>query len=420
MVEDVALDALVLDPGGDGREAIDLDRDAVGLRLHHAHHHGYVLAHLGVLAQVGQRIAAEGADVGQAAAVGRHLGQFAQLAVGLQQRVLLGLQVVAQQHEALEPSALFLVHEAHAGRVQPQGALDAPPARLEHVAVVAVAFGKQLVGGHGGHRVVPVLHLDGMQRDVLDEAVGVDLRHLDPVADAQHVVGRELGAGHQRQQRVLEHQQQHRRQRAQAGDHPQRRAVQQDGEHQHRPHRAQDQLADLDIALDRARLRPRGGRIGILPGAEHAAEGHEHADPGPGVRQPAHDGDRALGMRHQFYAHGDHRERHRVPEVLVGAAAAQGAVPVLAAAQHQQPVGEIQHDARHHPLDEQRRQHQHADADQRLAPCRVRHIVVQRGDHVLQFLRQHCILLKAPWCRLSDKSAGAPFRGAAAARAGPI
>ncbi|MNS96947.1 hypothetical protein D3C72_1312650 [compost metagenome] len=323
----------------------------------------------------------------------------------------LGLQIIVQQPEAHQPLGFLVGQEAHAGRVDAQGALDAAAARLEHVAVVAVAFRKQLVRGHRGDRVVPVLHLDRMQRDVLHETIGVGLRHFDPVADAQHVVAGQLRAGHQRQQRVLEHQQQHRRQRAQARNHPQRRAVDQDGQHQHGAHRRQNQLADLDIALDGARLRPRGGGIGVLPGTQHAGERHEHADPGARVGQPPDNADGFFRVRHQVDAHRHHGERHRVPQVLVRPAALQRLVPVTPPAQHQHAVRQQQHHARHHPLHEQRGQDQHAHPHQRLRPGLVRHVRIELGDQFFPF-HGHISLTRSKFLKrrletnagLSDKS----------------
>ncbi|MNQ81044.1 hypothetical protein D3C85_960480 [compost metagenome] len=426
MVEDVALDPFVFHPGGHGRKAIDLDRNAVGRGLHHAHHHRHVLAHFRVLLQEGQAIGAEGADVGQPAAVGRHAGQFPHGLVGLGDVLRLGLQVVVQEAKAHQALGFFVGQETHAGRIDAQRALDAPAAGFEHVAVVAIAFREQLVGRHRGNGVVPVLHLDRMQRDVLHETIGVGLRHFDPVADAQHVVAGQLRAGHQRQQRVLEHQQQHRRQRAQARNHPQRRAVDQDGQHQHGAHRRQNQLADLDIALDGARLRPRGGGIGVLPGAQHAGERHEHADPGACMGEPADNAGGLFRVGHQADAHGHHGERHRVPKVLIRPAALQRLVPVAPPAQHQHAVRQQQHHARHHPLHEQRGQHQHAHPHQRLRPGLVRHVRIELGDQFFPF-HGHISLTRSKFLKrlletkagLSDKSGvGAPSRPGNQGRAG--
>ena len=49
-------------------------------------------------------------------------------------------------------------------------------------------------------------HAD-VERDLDHVAVGAGLRHLDPVADVDHVVARDLDARHQRQDRVAEDEQ---------------------------------------------------------------------------------------------------------------------------------------------------------------------------------------------------------------------
>ena len=66
------------------------------------------------------------------------------------------------------------------------------------------------MGRNGGDRLVPVLDLHRVESDFDDVAVRAVLRHLDPVADADHVVAGDLYAGHYRQDRVLEHQHQDR------------------------------------------------------------------------------------------------------------------------------------------------------------------------------------------------------------------
>ena len=63
----------------------------------------------------------------------------------------------------------------------------------------------------------PVLDLHGMERDVDHVAICPVLRHLDPVAHVDHVVAGELDAGDEREDRVAEDQQQHRRHGADAG-----------------------------------------------------------------------------------------------------------------------------------------------------------------------------------------------------------
>jgi hypothetical protein len=67
--------------------------------------------------------------------------------------------------------------------------------------------------------------LHRVQRDVDDVAVRAELRHLDPVADADQVVVRELHARDQRQQRVPEDEQDDRHHRAEPAHEEPRRLV---------------------------------------------------------------------------------------------------------------------------------------------------------------------------------------------------
>jgi len=74
MVEQVALDALVLGPDNGVGKAVDLHRNAMRRRVHDAHHAQHVLADFRVVFQIAQHIGAEGAEVGQPAQVGRVAG----------------------------------------------------------------------------------------------------------------------------------------------------------------------------------------------------------------------------------------------------------------------------------------------------------------------------------------------------------
>ena len=60
VVEYIGLDPFVIGPGGGRREAVDLQRQAVGGRCQLAHHQGHVLANAGVGAQVGIQVGAQG------------------------------------------------------------------------------------------------------------------------------------------------------------------------------------------------------------------------------------------------------------------------------------------------------------------------------------------------------------------------
>src|SRR5690606_10006686 len=253
MIEDVALDALVLYPRSAARKTVNLDRQAFGVRRQRAHHAGHVLVDVGTLLQVGESIRAKRTDIGETAQIGHHGAVSAQLRVGLCHAGALFFEVDVQQSQVLQPRDGFVVDEIDALCIQPQAALDTPPARFLHAAPVLEAFADQPVRRYGGESFVPVLHLDGVQRDVDDIAVGTDLRHFDPVADPQHIVGGELHAGDKRKQGVPKYQQQHRRHGAQTGQQDQRRSVDKYRDDADGGQREDDQLADLYVAFDRAR-----------------------------------------------------------------------------------------------------------------------------------------------------------------------
>ncbi|MNN80209.1 hypothetical protein D3C81_1969210 [compost metagenome] len=83
-----------------------------------AHHQGHVLADLDVLPQVVLHIGAEGAEVGQLAAVDRQAAGLVQLAVPAEQFAFLDLEVAVQQAEAVQPGDILMSEEMHAVLVQ--------------------------------------------------------------------------------------------------------------------------------------------------------------------------------------------------------------------------------------------------------------------------------------------------------------
>ena len=90
-----------------------------------------------------------------------------------------------------------------------------------------------------------------MQRDVDDVAIGLVLGHLDPVADLDHVVSGELDARDQREDRVLEDQQQDRGHRTEAAQEDQRALIEQRRDDDDDRDDSDGQLDELQIALDR-------------------------------------------------------------------------------------------------------------------------------------------------------------------------
>ena len=186
VVEDVALDFLVVDPLFVAAESVDLQRHAKFGGLQLAHHHGQVVVQLGVVVEVGLDVGAEDAQVGLLASV----HDFARVdAVGL---VVFG-DVFLLLGDVVLHQAVMLVFLQHLGRaiadgvhVNVEAARDASSARLRHAAPVGERTGNQRVSGDGGDGVVPVLHLHGGEVDFQDVAIGGT--HHNPVADAEHIV----------------------------------------------------------------------------------------------------------------------------------------------------------------------------------------------------------------------------------------
>ena len=201
--------------------------------------------HLGVVLDVVEEVGPEGADVGQSPQVdGQGLG--ADTGVVLRELAVLVGNVVLKQLELREALDLLVVQEPHRGHVDIDGPLDPPGAILAHPAPVPERPGDEVLRRNRAQGLVPVAHGDGVQGNVHHVAVHVVRGHLHPVAHAHHVVDGNLDARHDRQQRVAEHQQQHRRQCAQAAQQEQDRDFRGIGH---------DHQAGNDIEHKRDRLR---------------------------------------------------------------------------------------------------------------------------------------------------------------------
>jgi hypothetical protein len=147
------------------------------------------------------------------------------------------------------------------GRDHVDRPLDAAAPTLEHAAPVPEAVLEKLVRRDDGDRLVPVLHLHRVQRDVDDIPVGAELRHLDPVADADQIVVGELNAGHERQQRVAEDQRDDRHHRAETADEVPRRLVREPRDDEDDGDDVDHHLRHLHVALDRPHLGGRRSRV---------------------------------------------------------------------------------------------------------------------------------------------------------------
>ena len=216
VVKDVALDFLVVGPLLIAAEGVDLQRHAKLRRLQLSHHHGEVMVQLRVIVEIGLDVGAEDAEVGLLATV-HDLARVDVVGLVVFEDVFFFLgDVVLYQRIML----IFLQHlgraVANGVHVDVDAAGDASSTRLRHASPVGEGSRNQRVGRDGSDGVIPVLHLHRSEVDFLHSAVG--LSHHDPVADAEHVVDRQLYAAHKAFDRVLEDEQEHGRDGAQSDD----------------------------------------------------------------------------------------------------------------------------------------------------------------------------------------------------------
>ena len=101
---------------------------------------------------------------------------------------------------------ILLRQKMYAGRVNQHAAFDAAPARILHPFPVFKRIGNQCISGNSSDGFVPVLHFHSGQADINHVTVGTILRHFQPIANAEHLIGRELNSSHQPEDRVFEHQ----------------------------------------------------------------------------------------------------------------------------------------------------------------------------------------------------------------------
>lgn len=105
-------------------------------------------------------------------------------------------QIRLQQLRLDQLLLLLLVEEMNAGGIDIQAALNAATTGGGHPAPVDEGVGDQRPRWDGGDGVIEVAHFNGSQADVRHRAVGAVFRHLQPVAELEHVVGGKLNTGH--------------------------------------------------------------------------------------------------------------------------------------------------------------------------------------------------------------------------------
>ena len=202
MVEDVALDFLIVDPLLITAEGIDLQRHAKLGGLHLPHHHGQVVVQLGVVVEVGLDVGAEDAEVGLLAPV-HNLACVDFIGLIVFFYVFLTLDDIVLYEGIV---FIFLQHFRRAVtdgvHIDVDGARDTSSARFRHSAPIGKGRRNQRVGRDGGNGVVPALHFYRSEVDF--QYVTIGRTNGNPIAYAEHVVDRELDATHKSLDGVLE------------------------------------------------------------------------------------------------------------------------------------------------------------------------------------------------------------------------
>ena len=192
-----------------------------------------------------------------------------------------------------------------------------------------------------------------MQRDIHHVAVGAVLRHLDPVSDPDHVLGGELDARDQRQDRIPEDQQQDRRHGAEAGQQNDRRLIHQRREDEYGAQDVNRNLGNLHESLDRAVPGDGPGFVNRTPGTEQRTERERDGQRKPGHRDVGNNlSERIAQIGHKGDAEVHHQCRNRVRQPVQHAMLENDVVPLLAGA-----LGHAAQHRDHAALDEQVEQH---------------------------------------------------------------
>ena len=359
MIEDVGLNPFVILPHhGIGKE-IELHRKPRLRGLHLPHHQRHAPVHRNLLPQVADQIGAENAQIGLVQAVDPPLARADAV------RGVVGFDAPLRFVDILPDEVDLPVTRQHLRRAEPDArhvdrhrTHHAAAARELHPAPVLERIGGEQVGRQHDDRIVPVADLHGRKRHLLHRAVRPVLRHGDPVADLQHVVGRELDARHESQDAVAEDQHDDGRRSAQPGQQDRRGLADQDGHDENRTDQQRDALRRLPQSLDGLVL-PGGARCGDTEGGiEQRVDEAEDRNDDIGLHEAHHD-DAHAGtlLEHDREHDGQQHGAQNVTGAAQHPDAEQRVVPHGARTRHEpphaadddQPAGEIeQYDEEQH------------------------------------------------------------------------
>src|SRR5690606_25479131 len=263
---------------------VQLQRQPVFLRTQLPHDVGQVRVDTGMIPGIQFDVFPEKSHIGHIAAIDRHgliRSGFLIVPVNLS---LSFFNIGFQELDLLQLFDLFPLQVADAGNLQFDGPFNPPSARLLHAPPVLERVGDQVIGRNGSNGLVPVLDFYRIQIDFLYEAIGAVFGHLNPVADAHHVVGGYLDAGHKAQDGVLENQHQDGRGCPHGGDeNPDGFTGKQGKDHQPGKN-VHDDADHLEVTFQRFVFEGILGTQVIPDGAQHRADNpyaqKDHVDVG--------------------------------------------------------------------------------------------------------------------------------------------
>ena len=147
-----------------------------------------------------------------------------------------------------------------------------------------------------------------------------------------------METSHKRQQRVLEHEHHHRRERAHAAEQDQWRAVEQRGNNQDRAENIDHDLQDLDESRDGPAARFRPALVNHVPCLQHRYQRQRDHQDHPGIGHVVRDVDDRIGqVGHQPNTGINNDRRHNLREPPERVVLDQRIIPVRARVLHQLP-----------------------------------------------------------------------------------
>src|SRR5690606_23470298 len=159
--------------------------------------------------------------------------------------------IISNKVEFLVTLPGFRIDKSNGPQVNEDRSLNPPSSALAHTAPVLEAVGNKIIGRDGRDRLIPVSHFYRVQVDCNHVTIGVELRHLNPVAYPHHVVGRDLNACYDTENGILEDQKDNGGHCTKRAKQDHRRFIQKQRDDSNTRRDVQENAGKLEIASDR-------------------------------------------------------------------------------------------------------------------------------------------------------------------------